>query len=201
MHGDACGVVDLAAAAPGHPVTKFEHIAPAGSGDFFAVFAVVQVFFKADVAQPFAQKRFGGFGAGGVARPKFQIVDEAAKGVQAIDRALGQGRGQRGRKQRLEQADFVAVGKFAQLRERGVADAASRAGDGAQKGGVVVLIGQQAKPGAQVFDFCAVEKALPARDFVRNLRAAQRRFKRAALVVGAVEDGKVAKVLVHRIGA
>ena len=201
LNGDAGGVVDGAAAAVAHPVAKFQHVVPAAGGDFFAVFAVVQVFFKLDVAQPFLQKRLGGLGAGGGAGAKFQFVQVAAKGVQAIHCALGQRGGQQGRKQRLEQADFVLVGKCAQLRECGVADAALGAGDGAQEGRVVVLVGQQAKPGAQILDFGAVEKALSARNLVRDLGLAQRGFQQAALVVGAVEYGKVLELLVRAVGA
>ena len=41
-----------------------------------------------------------------------------------------------------------------------------------QKGRIVVVVDPQPEPGAQVLDLGAVEKTLPARDLVGNLRLA-----------------------------
>ena len=75
-----------------------------------------------------------------------------------------------------------------------MAHAALGCGDGAQEGGVVVLVDQQAQPGAQILDLGAVEVALPARHLVGHLRGAQLLLEHACLVVGAVEDGEVAEL-------
>ena len=45
-------ILDLAPGTLGHPVAKLQHIAPAGGGHAFAVFAVVQVLLVANVGQP-----------------------------------------------------------------------------------------------------------------------------------------------------
>ncbi|MCY1528504.1 hypothetical protein D9M68_636100 [compost metagenome] len=82
-----------------------------------------------------------------------------------------------------------------------MADAALGRGGRAQEGRVVVVVDQQAQPGAEVADLGAVEEALAARDLVGNLRAAQRLFERTRHVVGAVEDGEVAPFLVLRARA
>ena len=72
-----------------------------------------------------------------------------------------------------------------------MANAALGAGDGAQESRVVIVVDPQAKPCAQIFDFCAVKKTLPARDFVGNLRASQSFLKRLGHVVGAVQNCKL----------
>ena len=102
------------------------------------------------------------------------------------------------REQRAKQRQARLGGELAQRRQRLVADAALGRGDGAQEGRVVVLVDPQSQPGAQVLDLGAVEKALPARNLVRNLRPPQRLLEDARLVVGAVQDGEVAPFLVRR---
>ena len=187
----ACGVGHLATGALGHPVAKLQHIAPARGGDFLAVFAVVEVLLVAQVFEPIEQKGLHSLLPQGVARAVFQIVHAAAKLMQLVQCFGGQRSRQHGIEQGRKHALLVLAGKFAQLGQRGVAHAAPGRGDGAQKSRVVVAVGPQAKPGAQVFDFCAVEKAGAARDFVGNAGAAQRFLEGFGLVVGAVEDGKV----------
>ena len=79
-----------------------------------------------------------------------------------------------------------------------MADAALGRCHRAQEGRVVVVVEQQAQPGAQVLDLSAVEEALAARDLVGDVGAAQRLLEGAGLVVGAVEDGEL--VPVGRLG-
>ena len=93
-----------------------------------------------------------------MACPVLQIVQVAAKFMQDVYRALGQGGRQRGAEQCLEHADAVLAGKLAELLHGGVANAAFRAGDGAQEGRIVIVVGQQAEPGAQVLDLGAVKE-------------------------------------------
>ena len=185
---------DLAAAAPRHPVDEVEHVAPARGGQLLAVAAVVQVLLVADVLEPAQQQGLGVLGAGGVARAVLQVVDVAAELMQRAQRLGAQHAGQRGREQRLEQADLPLAGKVAQAGQRLRADAALRADHRAQEGRVVVLVHQQAQPGAQVLDLGAVEEALSARHLVGDLRGAQLLLEHARLVVGAVEDGEVAEL-------
>ena len=115
--------------------------------------------------------------------------------------ARGQGGGQRVGKKRAKQRQARAAGEFAQRGQRLVANAPARRGGGAHEGRVVVFVDPQAQPGAQVLDFGAVKKALPARNLVRDLRAAQGLLKGLGLVVGAVEHGKVAPAALRRGGA
>ena len=56
---------------------------------------------------------------------------------------------------------------------------------------VVVVVGQQAQPAAQVFNLGPAKKALPARHLVRNVGFAKRLFKRFGHVIGAVQHAKV----------
>ena len=141
------------------------------------------------------QKAARRFGADGVASAELQVVHVAAKFVQAAQRLGAQHAAQRAREQGLEQADLAAAGKAAELRERLVADAAFRCGDGAQKSRVVVVVDPETKPAAQVLDFGTVEKAGAARDLVRNVGLAQGFLERLGLVVGAVQHGKVPQFL------
>ena len=156
---------------------------------------VVQVF------QPAEQQHFRVFGAGGAAGAVLQVVHEAAELVQPADGARADGGAQALREQRLEQAALPARRELAQLRQRLRADAAFGRGDGAQKRRVVVAVDQQAQPGAQVFDFGAVEEALTARHLVRNGRLAQRLLEHAGLVVGAVQHGEVFQFDLHTAAA
>jgi hypothetical protein len=180
----------------GHPVAKLQHVGPAGGGHLLAVFAVVQVLLVADFFEPVGIRKARAASAPSVlARAVLQVVHIAAKLVQAADERARAGRGQHGREQRAKQAQLVLAGKHAQLRQRGVADAALGAGDGAQESRVVVVVDPQAKPGAQVLDFGAVKKALPP-DTLYGICALRSAFSNGGLVVGAVQDGKVAPLLV-----
>ena len=83
-----------------------------------------------------------------------------------------------------------------------MANATLRAGHGAQKSRVVIVVHPQAKPRTQILDFCTVKKALTARDLVRNLRAPQSFFKRFGHVIGAVQNGELFVVAVlHTAGS
>ena len=104
-------VFDLAAAAPGHPVAKLQHIGPAGRGHFFVLFTVVQVRLVTDLLEPFEQESERIRFAQGVACAVLQVVDVAAKLVQTCHRAGIHRAGQAARKQGLEQAQFVLRGK------------------------------------------------------------------------------------------
>ena len=199
--GNARRVVNLPAAARGHPVAKLQHVGPAGRGEFFAVFAFVEVFLVVNFLEPVGQEGAGRLGALRVAGAKLQVVHITAKLVQAAQRLLGQHAAQAGAEQSLKQAQLVLTRKHAELPQRGVADAALGCGDGAQERRVVVVIYPQAKPGAQVLDFSAVKKALPARHLVGNLRLAQCLLEHPRLVVGAVQHGKVTKLLMLRAAA
>ena len=154
--------VGLPAAALGHPFAKLHHIGPLGGGYLWAVFGIKEVFFVGHIGQPFAQECQGRFGPFGVAGAKLQVVHRAAELLQAAQRPAGQHRGQRGREQRLKQTELVAAGKSAQAAQRLVANAAFGRGHGAQKSRVVVVIGPQAQPGAQVAHLGAFKKTLPA---------------------------------------
>ena len=136
-----------------------------------------------------------------MAGAKLQVVHIAAKFVQAAQRLLGQHTAQAGAEQSLKQAQLVLARKHAELPQRGVPDAALGRGDGAQECRVVIVVHPQAKPGAQVLDFSAVKKALPARHLVGNLRLAQCLLEHPCLVVGAIQHGKVTKLLVLRAAA
>ena len=144
----------------------------------------------ANFLEPFVQKGAGVFGADGAAGAVLQVIDVAAKLVQAVHGALGHSGRQHAVEQRTKHALLVLRGKRTQGRERGVADAALGRGDGAQKCRVIVVVDPEAKPGAQVLDFRPVKKAGAARHLVRNVGLAQCLFKRLGLVVGAVQDGE-----------
>ena len=93
------------------------------------------------------------------------------------------------------------AGQGTQSRQSLMANAALRAGHGPQESGVVVVVDPQAKPCAQIFDFCTVKKTLSARHLVRNLRASQSFFKRFGHVIGAVQNSKLFVVAVlHAAG-
>jgi hypothetical protein len=66
------------------------------------------------------------------------------------------------------------------LAQRLVADAALGRRHRAQERRVVVVVDEQAQPGAQVLDLGAVEEALPARHLVRQLCLAQRLLEHRA---------------------
>ena len=152
--------------------------------------------FVANVFQPFKQKRQRCFLAHRLTGAVFQVIDVTPELVQASHGTAVHGAGQAACKQGLEQADFVFSCKGAQLPQGLVPNAAFGAGDGPQKRRVVVVVDPQAEPSAQVLDLGFVKKALATRDFVRNIGAAQRLFKRPGHVVGAVQDGKVLKFTV-----
>ena len=115
--------------------------------------------------------------------------------MQAAQRLGAQGAAQGGGKERAKEAEPVFAGVLPQGCEGLVADAATRAGHGAQERRVVVAVAPEAQPGTQVAYLGTVKKALSARDLVRDIGLAQRFFERLGLVVGAVEHGKVAKGL------
>ena len=176
---DPGGIVNLTTATLGHPVDKIQHVRPASRRQFFAVFAVVQMFFVIDVFQPLQQQCQCGFAALRVLGAVLQIVDLVTKGLQTAYRFGWQCRAQRMAEHRLEHADAVKRSEFAQLLQRGVTDAAFGRGDATQKRRVVIVVYPQAQPSAQVAYFCAVKKTLTARHFVRNSCFAKRFFQRS----------------------
>ncbi len=190
-HGGGRGVVDLPAGALGHPVAELQHIAPARGGHLLAVLAVVQMLLVGYVLEPVGEEGARVFRAVRVARAVLQLVDLAAELHQPLQPAFGHHGRQHGVEQRAEHALLVLRGELAQGAQRGVAHAALRRGDGAQKGRVVVVVDPQAKPGAQVADLGAVKERRAARDLVGDVGLAQRLLERLGLVVGAVQDGEV----------
>ncbi len=165
-----------------------------------AVGVVEQVLLVAYALQPVGQQGRRRLLAVAVAGAVLQIRQAAAKFVQGGDGARAHRRAQRVRKQGFVEAELVLAGKGAELLQRLVPDAALGGGSGAQKGRVVVWVGQQAQPGAQVFDFGALKKPSAARHLIRYLRLAQGGFDRARLVVGAVQHGKVLVGFVWAVG-
>ena len=189
----------LAATALGHPVDEVQHIGPAVGGRLLAVLARLQVGLVADVLQPLHAQAVRGLLAEGAGGALAQRVDVAAELVQRVQLAAGERVGQAFVRQGREQAQLAAACKGAQGRQRGVTDAALGRADGAQEGRVVVLIDEQAQPGAQVADLGAVEETLAPADLVGNLRAAQHLLELLGLVVGAVEDGAIAPPAVRAV--
>jgi hypothetical protein len=103
------------------------------------------------------------------------------------------------REQGFEQADLPLASELAQGAQRLVADAAFGGRHRTQKRRIVVVVEQQAQPGAQVLDLGLVEKALAARDLVGDVGLAQRLLEGAGLVVGAVQDGEIRPVGLARV--
>jgi hypothetical protein len=91
----------------------------------------------------------------------------------------------------LEQADVALAGVVAETFQGGGADTPARRGGGADEGGVVVLVGDQAQIGDQVLDFRLVEERLAAGELVGHLGFAQGFLEQPGLVVAAIEDGVV----------
>ena len=75
-----------------------------------------------------------------------------------------------------------------------MAYAAFGRGDGADKCGVVVLIGQEAQPSAEIADFGALKKTLATGYAVGDADAAQGLLKHFGQMVGAVENGVIASL-------
>ena len=160
----------------------------------------MQVFLVPNLFEPVGQKRPCVLGTLGVPGAKLQIVHIATELVQAAHRAAGQYRREGRRKQGFKQTELVLAGKHTQRTQCLMANAALGVGNGAQKGRVVVVVGPQAEPGAQIANLSAVKKALAARHLVRNIGFAQRFLKRLGLVVGAVEHRKVFELAVLGAG-
>ncbi len=78
-----------------------------------------------------------------------------------------------------------------QFLQRAVADAALGRGDGADEGGIVVRVGDQAQVGGEVLDLGVVEERGAAADGVRHLVRAQLFLEHARQMVAAVEDGVI----------
>ena len=128
----------------------------------------------------------------GVARAVLQVVDVAAELVQAADAPCAAARcAASSANSASNRLSLYLAGELAEAGQRLVADAALGRGHRAQEGRVVVVVDQQAQPGAQVLDLGAVEEALAARHLVRDLRLAQRLLEHPGLVVGAVQHREV----------
>ena len=122
---------------------------------------------------------------------------------------LGQ-RGAGGRADRAEQLGArrgrqhgdpgVARGER-QLLDRRLAEAALRHGDGTAKGLVVGGIRDELEVAHEIADLAAVVEADVAHEAVRDRALAQRLLERAALRVGAVDDGDVAQAERGRLAA
>ena len=197
----ACAVVViLAAAAPCDPVDEIEHVAPARGGELFAVFTVVQVTFVVDVFEPAGEQDFRVSGAGGLPCAVLEVAHVAAELVQRAERAATEHRAEALGEKCFVQARFPPARKLTEARERLVADAALGCRHRTQKRRVVVVVDDQAQPGAQVPDLGAVEEALATRNLVGNVRLAQRLLEHARLVVRAVEHREVAQLDRARTG-
>jgi hypothetical protein len=109
------------------------------------VLRVVQPFLVADGGQEFLQQAAGGFlfGAEGDA------VDEVAELHQRFQLPGGEVGLEGGFVGGLEQADVALAGVVAEPFQGGGADAPARRGDGADEGGIVVLVGDQAQVGVR----------------------------------------------------
>ena len=197
----ACAVVViLAAAAPCDPVDEIEHVAPARGGELFAVFTVVQVTLVVDVFEPAGEQDFRVSGAGGLPCAVLEVAHVAAELVQRAERAATEHRAEALGEKCFVQARFPPARKLTEARERLVADAALGCRHRTQKRRIVIVVDDQAQPGAQVPDLGAVEEALATRNLVGNVRLAQRLLEHARLVVRAVEHREVAKLDRARTG-
>ena len=106
------------------------------------------MFFVVDLFEPVTQEHSRRLGAAGMASPVAQVVDVAAKFMQAANRFAAQHTAQRCGKQRFKQANAVAAGKRAQLLQGLMTNAALGHGDRPQKCRVIVRVEPQTKPAA-----------------------------------------------------
>ena len=143
---DARHIRDLTATASRHPIAKIQHIGPAGGCQGRAVFAIVEVFFVVDLFEPVAQEHSSRLSTAGMARPVAQVVDVAAKFMQAANRFAAQHTAQRCGKERFKQADAVAAGKRAELLQGLMPNPAFGHGDRPQKRRVIVRVEPQTQP-------------------------------------------------------
>ena len=133
----------------------------------------------------------------GVAGPVFQVIDQAPQLLQAGQGARTDHAGQAVAEQRLKQAELVLLGKGAQVLQGLMADAAFGGGGHAHEGGVIVVVGDQSQPSAQIANLCPIKKTLSSGDLVGDLRFAQGLLQHPGLVVGAVQHRKVVPLRPH----
>ncbi len=132
----------------------------------------------------------GRIARGTVGQPHHRL----AEGAQRLELARLQLAFDAAHHRRLEQRHLGLPGEGAQHLQRGIADPAPRRGDRADKGRIVVGIGDQPQIGADVLDLGLVEEALPAGKHIRDALAAQDLLEQPRLVVAAIEDRVVAEL-------
>ncbi len=126
--------------------------------------------------------------------PLLDAIDEMAEREQRLELARLHAPGEAFLEGGVEKRHVPLAGIGAERLQGCRTDAPLRRRRGADEGGIVVLVGQQAQVGGDVLDLGLVEERLAAREQVGNLLVAQLRLEQPGLVVRAIEDGVVGEL-------